>query len=485
MNLARIAARGGAASYGAQAAKLVIQLITTAVLARLLNPSDFGLSALAAVVGGLALLVANGGLSQAAVQAETITTQQRSNLFWANAGLGLLIAGAIAAGSPLAASVFRQPELTSILRVAAISYLLGALAAQFTASLTRDLRFASIAAAEVAAQGIASACAIVLAFSGVGYWALIVQQVVQSLVLLLVMVVATRWLPALPRRTGSMQSLLRYGAQTLGVQAINYASESADTIALGVTVGPAQLGYYNRAATLAKLPMQQIGPPTTRVAFPLLSRLAGSPGYDPFLRKGAMVTGYGIGLALVCLSALAPQVVAVYLGPGWEEAHIPAMILGVAAIFQLVNYPHYWVFVSRGKTGLQLKYTIVSRSAMVASVVVGAMHGTVGAAMAVAVSMALHFAIMAGLAIPRTGIDYRALRIVQGRVLLFLAANWAAAYLAGGWASRSVGPWTTIAIGIAASLLVSTTMFLTITALRRDGQLLVDIVRSLPRREVE
>src|SRR5256885_16339301 len=86
-DLGKQAISGGALTASAQCARFVFNLASTAVLARLLSPEDFGLVGMVLTVTGVLGIVKEAGLSTATVQTGTITQEQVSNLFWINVAL--------------------------------------------------------------------------------------------------------------------------------------------------------------------------------------------------------------------------------------------------------------------------------------------------------------------------------------------------------------------------------------------------------------
>ena len=94
------AARGAAVTLGAQGGKVLVQLASVVVLARLLTPHDYGLIAMVVAIIGVGELFRDFGLSSATIQAETVTPGQRSNLFWVNTAIGAALTAAVFTRSP-------------------------------------------------------------------------------------------------------------------------------------------------------------------------------------------------------------------------------------------------------------------------------------------------------------------------------------------------------------------------------------------------
>ena len=103
--------RGGFARLCGQAANFALRIISVAILARLLDPGDFGLVAMATVVTGIYGIFTTAGLSSATVQQATITDEQISTLFWINMGVGILLAAMCAASAPALVAFYHEPRL--------------------------------------------------------------------------------------------------------------------------------------------------------------------------------------------------------------------------------------------------------------------------------------------------------------------------------------------------------------------------------------
>ena len=61
------------------------------VLARLLNPKDFGLLGMVTAFTGVLSLFRDFGLSAASIQRATVTEAQSSTLFWINVLVGAIL----------------------------------------------------------------------------------------------------------------------------------------------------------------------------------------------------------------------------------------------------------------------------------------------------------------------------------------------------------------------------------------------------------
>src|SRR5690606_19203223 len=158
-HLRRRTMRGGAITVSSQGVKFALRLGSTAVLARLLTPADFGLIAMVTVVTGFVEMFKDAGLSMATIQRERITHAQVSTLFWINVALSALIMLLIAALAPAIAWFYGEPRLLPITLALSGTMIFGGLAVQHQALLRRQMQFGRLATIEITsmAAGIAAA----------------------------------------------------------------------------------------------------------------------------------------------------------------------------------------------------------------------------------------------------------------------------------------------------------------------------------------
>ncbi|PWJ48642.1 polysaccharide transporter, PST family [Quadrisphaera granulorum] len=383
----RRAARGAVVTSAGQAVRIVIQLAGIVILARLLDPSDYGVVTMVVAITGIGEVLRDFGLSSAAVQARTLSLAERTNLFWFNTASGaLLTLLAFAASWPIAAA-YGDPRLQLIGAAMSVTFILNGLATQHRADLTRKMRFVALSGVDVSAQLVGLTVAIIAAAAGASYWALVLQQVVAAAVQLVVAVCSTRWIPGPPRRDTSLRPFLSFGSSLAAVQMLGYASRNVDSVVIGATAGPAALGLYNRAFQLMMMPLLQINAPSTRVALPTLSRLQDDPvRFAAFVRTGQATLLSITSLVLALVAAQADAVVQLALGPAWSGVVEPFRILAVAGFAATAGYATYWVILAKGLTTANLKFALVARPLMILCICAGGLWGVTGVATAYAVS---------------------------------------------------------------------------------------------------
>lgn len=127
-------------SFATQGASVIIGLASTIVLARLLSPDDYGVMAMVVAVTAFAGLFRDLGLSSAAIQKQTLTNAQQSNLFWINVALGSTLTVLLAACAPLVAWFYGKPEVLWVTVALSASFIISSFGTQSGALLVREIR---------------------------------------------------------------------------------------------------------------------------------------------------------------------------------------------------------------------------------------------------------------------------------------------------------------------------------------------------------
>ncbi|MDT9593565.1 lipopolysaccharide biosynthesis protein [Nocardioides zeae] len=409
-SLGRQASRGAAQTLVWQAARIVIQFGGLIVLARLLDPNAFGLIAMIAVIVGIADLLRDFGLTNASIQAKTLSDHQRSNLFWLNVVIGVVLTLAIYLAAPLVADFYGEPDLRYLTEVLAGVVFINALGAQFRAEVNREMRFVALNATEVvpAAGGLIGAVIIAIATGSV--WALVAQQLITSALSTVSLVAVSRWRPRGPNRQGDIRPIVKVGGGMLGTNAVAFSTRNADNIMIGAAWGATSLGLYSRAYQLVMLPVNQLLAPFTRVALPVLSRVQDDrTRFVNYLRGGQLVGIYIVGTLYALLIGFAQPAVEIVFGPAWLGMVPIVQCLAIAAAFRSLGQIAYWAYVATGNTGAQFRFYLVSQPLIVVGCLAGLPWGPVGVATALSVGYGLNWLASMAWCERATGLPMRSL----------------------------------------------------------------------------
>lgn len=439
--------KGSSVVVAGQATKLSIQSLGLIVLSRILEPRDFGIVAMVAVAVAIGDILRDFGISIATLRAPNLNDQQASNAFWINAALGAACAVAMVLSAPLLASLYNESRLLTVAVVLAIPLLLNGIQSQIQVQLARRQKYVVIAITEVSGQLVGLSAAIVFALQGAGYWALVVQACLTATVVLIVRSVALGWVPARPRRGHGSMTFIRTGGHLGLSQLLAFASNNADSVAIGSVLGPTALGYYNRAFQLYSLPRTGILDPLTQVLLPAASRRRGASSDSRLdLRNEQLALGV-VTIALYAAGAAASDsAIPLILGPNWEPAAPVFRALCIAGFFAAFSMVAYWQFILAEATRAFLHLQLFTKPLTIAAVVISAEHGIVAVAYTYAVAQAVSWPI--NLAWLRFSTTMRVRRYVYDGLFLLVAAS--ASAVVGG-AAVKLWEWSNLFLATAIS----------------------------------
>lgn len=482
--LGRRAARGTFAMLTGQWGRFALQVAGIVILSRLLDPADFGVVAMVTAIVGIALLIGDAGLSSAAIQSPTLTIQQKSNLFWLNLLLGLLMAAGVFGLAGPIASLYGNLDLVAVTRALSLVFFAEAFRTQFTAEAARRLLFGRLSVAEVGSQFVALVVGVIAAVAGAGFWALVLQQVVASVVRLIIAVAVVPWWPTWPRKAQGMRALLSFGLNVLGAQAINYASSNIDSVLVGRFFGSTQLGLYSRAVQLFQFPMVQIAIPIGRVSLPVLSRTVGEPArFERYADRALLCVAYLLGGVMLCTAAVSLPLVEVAFGTDWARSSPIMVILAFGGVFGAQATALGWIFVASAKTVIQLKYSLIGRLTMIALIVAGSFLSPAGAAGGSALGLAVTWSLLLIFGVPKVGLKRWRSAAVMLRPLAIFGSIVAIVYPVSAYMNGIVPPIVDLLLSIGSVAVVGLLWWMLMPMARKDAREVVEVVMLALRRE--
>ena len=387
-DLKRRTVQGALARLVAQGTNIFVRIGSLMLLARLLEPADFGLVNMVTVVTGLFSLFKDAGLSMITIQRAVITEAQLSTLFWVNLLVGLLFATLSIAAAPALVAFYHEPRLYWIAVVMGCGFVVNAAGVQHTALLQRQMRFAALAALEMTSLVISIVVGVSMALSGYRHWALVGMAVSLPLSSTVGAWVQVRWLPSWPSRRTGLKSMMRFGGIVSLNGLIMYFAYNLDKLLLGRFAGAQTLGIYGRAYQLISIPSDTLQSSLGGVALSALSRLQN----DAERFRSYFLKGYSLFLAItvpltISCAMFASDIVVVLLGPKWTDATIIFRCLAPTILALALINPVGWLLFARGQIERSLKMAFVIAPLVIASYAIGLAYGPVGVATAFSAMM--------------------------------------------------------------------------------------------------
>jgi PST family polysaccharide transporter len=383
--LARAAIHGVAWQALSFFAGKVLVLVATAILARLLSPTAFGVVALALVFITFADVVTDLGVAQALVFLPSDRRRDDAALTVCLAVSCVFVAVAMLA-APLVASFFGHPEITPMFRVLSLALLVRATGQVPDALLRKSLRFRPRTIAELGRALLQGGVSVALAVLGYGPWSIIVGYLVGCAVWSVLLWAAVPYRPGRSfwrLRGAAVRPLLQFGAPAAGTALLLCLVFNIDYLIVGRLLGARALAYYTLGFRIPELVIISVFNVISVVAFPLFSRVREDEqrlhgGYLFGLRVQAIYgVAAGVGLAMA-----APMIVHVVFGSAWEAAVVPLEALALYAAFRSLGLGPHEAFRGIGRPDLLVRLSLLRFAVVAPALLIGARFGIDGVAWA-------------------------------------------------------------------------------------------------------
>lgn len=384
------AIRGGFAKVCSQATSFALRIGSLMVLARLLDPKDFGLVGMVTAFTGVLGLFRDFGLSSATIQRVDVTDEQISTLFWINCLVGVVLCLLLAALAPLIASFYREPRLLWVTVALAAGFFFNAVGVQHSAMLQREMRFTTLALIDIISLVLSIAVGIGMALGGFKYWSLVAMAVTSTFVGSASFWAATGWIPGAPSRQVGTHSMMRFGGTITLNSLVVYIAYNLKKVLLGRFWGAATVGIYGRAYQLINIPTDNLNSAVGEVAFSVLSRVQ----KDADRLRSYFLKGYSLVLALtvpvtVACALFGNDLISVLLGPKWKQAvPIFRLLAPTILMFAMMN-PFSWLLFSLGWVRRSLKIALVIAPLAITAYLIGLPYGPKGVALAYSTAMSI------------------------------------------------------------------------------------------------
>jgi lipopolysaccharide exporter len=366
------------------------RLLTSVVLARLLTPRDFGLVAIALIVGMFLEEIKDLGTGSAVIQRKTVSSQLLNAIFYLNVGVGAGLALALFASSGYVAGLLGSAPApaASVLRWFAVVTFVSSLGQIHHATLRRDLRFRVIAWINIAGALSTAIVSIAGAVGGMGVWALVAGYLIGSVVDTSLVWIYDRWRPRFGVNLAALRSIWSYSSHLFLVNVMQFFFLQSDRILVGRYLGVTSLGLYSMAQRVLAYPTTSIANVANEVAFPAFARKQDDDHalQRGFIRLGRVVALVTFPLMAIAAAAARPMVDTI-LGPKWSGLVPLIWILAPVGAIQTVTFNAAGLLMAKGRTDMLLRWTFVSSALIIASYVCGLPFGLVGMCVSYAIAI--------------------------------------------------------------------------------------------------
>jgi PST family polysaccharide transporter len=395
-------------NWGTQA----VTFIVFTLLARILEPKAFGLVALAGVFVAFVQVFLDRGFSVAIVQRQKLDPEHLDTALWTG----------IAISAETIAELFKESELTPIIRWLALVFVIRSFSSVQDAILKRELKFKVLALRSTIAVVVSGVVATIMAFMGFGVWCLVAQQLTNAILQVIVLWCVSDWKPKFRFSRTHFRDLFSFAINIVGIDLLSFLQQRGDNFLIGYFLGPVALGYYSIAYRLLWTVTQLLVGILSQVALPAFSKLQEQPLR---LKKAFYEFTFASSLIaipiFIALATLAPELIKVMFGEKWLPSVTVTQILASVGIVQSFVYFNTAVITALGKPSWRLVIDFFSTLISLTGFAIAVSYGIVAVATAHAVTNLLLYPVFIWVAFKLVKIEIKTL-LNQFSIPIFCSA---------------------------------------------------------------
>ncbi|MCF6296420.1 MAG: lipopolysaccharide biosynthesis protein [Flavobacteriaceae bacterium] len=348
-----------------------ISFIFAVILARLLDPSDFGLIALLTLFISVSETMAQGGFIQALIQKAEVTNEDYSTVFLFNLLISFVFYGIIFFSSPFIAVFFEQPSLDIITKVISLVIIFNSLGIIQDVALKRALNFKTLTLINLVSMIISSLIAVILAYIGFGVWSLVIKTILYSFFVTILLWLSSRLKPSLKFSIYSFKENFYFGYKIMIANVINIISSNAINVLIGKFYSIEALGLFFKGDSLSKKFSRFVYMTFNNVSFPVLSSLKDDESklqqtYIRFMRASAFLSFPLMMLIIV----IAKPLIIVLLTEKWSGSIEFLQILSINGMFMPLIVISGLITLVKGRSDYYLKLEIVYKIQLITTLII-------------------------------------------------------------------------------------------------------------------
>lgn len=340
-----------------------ISFVVSVILARLLDPSDYGVLTMLTVFIAVSQVFVQSGLNTALIQKKDVDETDLSSVFY----VSLLIAAALYALlfflAPAIGAFFGMDALSPVLRVLALVLLPGALVSVQNAVIARQMAFRRLMAASLLSTALSGAVGIGMAAAGLGYWALVGQQLTNQLALALVLLRMVKWRPQALFSWARVRVLIRFGWKLLASSLLETGYNNLRTAVIGKQYAQETLGFYNRGKQFPELVMNAVNGSIQSVMLPVLSDEQDDMlRMKQMMRCSVMVSSFLVLPMMAGLAAVAEPLIRLLLTDKWLPCVPFLQICCIDFAFYPIHTANLQAINAMGRSDVFLRLELIKKS---------------------------------------------------------------------------------------------------------------------------
>lgn len=343
---------------GAQGVSFVVSI----VLARILEPSVYGVIALVNVFTIILGVFIDSGLGSALIQKKDADDLDFSSVFYFNIAVCTFLYIIMYIAAPFIAIFYKMPELTSVVRVISLTLVISGVRNIQGAYVSKHMMFKRFFFSTLIGTIGAAVIGIIMAINGYGVWALVIQGLFNSTLDTIVLWITVKWRPKKMFSFYRLKGLFYYGWKLLVSALLDTGYNNIRALIIGKIYSPSDLALYNKGKTFPNLIVLNINTSIDSVLLPAMSKEQDKiDNVRSMTRRAIKTSTYIIMPLMMGLAVCAEPIIRILLTDKWLPSAFFMRIFCFSYAFWPVHTANLNAIKAIGRSDLFLKLEIVKK----------------------------------------------------------------------------------------------------------------------------
>lgn len=351
------------------------QFLLQIVLARILNPEDYGVLSIMVIFTTLANVFIQNGFNTSLIQNKDVTEEDYSSVFWVSLFITMIVYGILFFAAPVIADFYDMPSLVKPFRVLCLVLFPGVYNSIQLAKVSRELDFRKVFYSNMAGIIVAGGLGIVVALMGGGLWALVIQTLMNVAIACIVMMFTVQWKPQLVLNFERIKILFSYGWKLLASGLLDTLYQNLQSLVIGKKYNAITLAFYERGKQFPQYGISAINSAVQSVLLPAMAAEQDDLSkVKDMTRKSVAISSFLLFPMMAGLAAVSPTLVGLLLTDKWLPCVPYMQICCISFAFYPIYSSHLQAMKAVGRSDIFLKLEIAKKVVGIAMLLVAVFY---------------------------------------------------------------------------------------------------------------
>ena len=340
-----------------------VSILVSIILARILSPSVYGTIALVTVFTTIMQVFVDSGMGSALIQKKDADDLDFSTVFYFNLVISSLLYLLMFFLAPLIADFYKIDELTPVIRVLSLNLIIAGLRNIQQSYISRNLIFKRFFFATLTATILSAIIGIYMAYNGYGVWALVAQNISNTLIGTIILWFTVQWKPKLIFSFNRLKNLFSFGWKLLASSLLDIILRELRSLIIGKYYTKEDLAFYNRGELFPKTIVGNINTSIDSVLFPTMSNVQDNQdSLKAITRRSISISTYIIAPCMVLLAACAEPIIKIVLTDKWLDSAFYLRVFCFSYCFYPIHTANLNSIKALGRSDIFLKLEILKKT---------------------------------------------------------------------------------------------------------------------------